>query len=68
MAVEYIGNGNPSGTCIGKASTEKVAFYGTTPVVQASHPTACGTTTTTIAAWCAAIETVLVNLGLIAAS
>ena len=34
MAVEYVGDGRPDGTCVGRTSTEKVAFYGTDPVVQ----------------------------------
>lgn len=36
MGVEYIGNGNPDGTCVGLTTTEKVAFYGSTPIVQRS--------------------------------
>ena len=30
--VEYIGNGSPDGTVFGLSSTEKLGFYGTTPV------------------------------------
>lgn len=36
MSVEYIGHNGPDGCCIGLSATEKVAFYGTTPVVQQS--------------------------------
>lgn len=31
---EYLGDGRPDGTIIGKASSEKIAFYGTTPITQ----------------------------------
>jgi len=35
MAVgEYLGNGNTDGTSLGQSSTEKISFYGVTPVVQ----------------------------------
>lgn len=34
MAVEIIGDGRPDGTRIGRTSSEKVAFFGATPVVQ----------------------------------
>jgi hypothetical protein len=34
MAVEYIGKGAPDGTSLGSSSSEKISFYGVTPVVQ----------------------------------
>ena len=34
MAVEYIGNNGGDGMCIGLTTSEKVAFFGTTPVDQ----------------------------------
>lgn len=34
MAVHYLGDNNPDGMAIGTATTEKVAFHGSTPVVQ----------------------------------
>ena len=37
MAVEILGTGQPDGTSIVKATTEKVSLYGGTPVVQAAH-------------------------------
>ena len=30
----YIGDGNPDGSILGSSSTEKVGFWGVTPVVQ----------------------------------
>lgn len=35
MAVEILGTGQPDGTSIAKATTEKIALYGGTPVIQA---------------------------------
>jgi len=38
MAVgEVLGNGNPDGTSLGRAVTEKISFYGVTPIVQNAH-------------------------------
>lgn len=35
MAVgEYLGNGCPDGSSFGQSATEKISFYGVTPVVQ----------------------------------
>ena len=45
--VEYIGNGNSSGTSLGKSATELVSAYGVTPVVQADNITAVATTAAT---------------------
>lgn len=36
MAVEVIGNGNPDGTTLGNAITEKISAYGKTPIAQRS--------------------------------
>lgn len=36
MAVEYLGTGNPDGTSMGLGITEKISFYGVTPIVQRS--------------------------------
>jgi len=37
MGANYIGNNKPDGMVFGLSSTEKLAFYGSTPVVQQSH-------------------------------
>lgn len=34
MAVEYLGMNAPDGVCMGLTSSEKLAFYGTTPATQ----------------------------------
>jgi hypothetical protein len=43
MGVEYLGNGNPSGTSLGLSTSEKISFYGETPVVQADTFTSVST-------------------------
>ena len=32
----YLDNGNPDGTILGQAATDKISFFGSTPVVQQS--------------------------------
>lgn len=32
--VEYVGTSGSGGTVLGQSATEKIAFYGTTPIVQ----------------------------------
>lgn len=34
MAVKYLGDAAPDGVCLGRSATDKVAFYGATPVVR----------------------------------
>lgn len=67
MAVTYIGDSNPDGMQMGLATTDKVGFYGTTPIVQASVAATTTTTATTTALQTDidAIRTALQNLGLI---
>jgi hypothetical protein len=36
MAVEILGSGQPDGTSVVKATTEKASIYGGTPVIQAA--------------------------------
>jgi len=64
MAVEYLDNGNPDGTILGQTTTEKIAFFGSTPVVQQTGA-AVATTLTTNIVLSTAIRLALVNLGLI---
>ena len=64
--VEIVGTSGSGGTTLGKTSTDKVSFFGATPVVQQSvtYPTATATTGTNEAA-IVSVVTALVNLGLI---
>lgn len=66
MAVHYLGDNSPDGMTLGLDATEKVSFFGATPVVQQSvtapNPTA---TTATNEAAIVSINNALVALGLI---
>lgn len=66
MAVEYIGSNQPDGMSFGLSATEKISFYGITPVVQASIA-AAGTDTTTTQALANDLRTKLIALGLVKA-
>jgi UDP-N-acetyl-D-mannosaminuronic acid transferase (WecB/TagA/CpsF family) len=47
MAVgQYLGDGNPDGTSLGKSATEKVSFYGVTPVTQRASASQAAVETT----------------------
>lgn len=48
MAVEFIGDGGTDGTTLGQSATEKISFFGATPVVQVAM-TAVATATATTA-------------------
>ena len=45
---EYIGNGNPDGTSFGSSTSEKISFYGVTPVAQTALSAAAVETTVAI--------------------
>ena len=47
MAVVYMTDGNDDGSVMGQSATEKISFFGATPVVQQTAPAAQGTTTVT---------------------
>ncbi len=80
MAIQILGNGNPDGTSVVSASTEKLSFYGGTPVVQAANITTQATSATTLTDGTIVVRmnqlvvkfntllTALRNLGVIAAS
>ena len=42
----YIGDGNPDGVSFGTATTEKISFYGVTPIVQRVGAAQAAVTTT----------------------
>ena len=62
---QKLGDGNPTGTVLGTASTDLVATYGKTPVVQASAIVAV-VDTVSLTTTMNAILTVIRNFGLIA--
>ena len=82
--VGQIGYNGPDGATFGRAATEKISFYGVTPVVQAATLSLVTTTsaTSTTAAYgfttaaqadavvsnLNAITTALINIGVLAAS
>lgn len=67
MAVKYLDGGNDDGTVLGQSATEKLGFYGATPIAQAAVAATTTTTATTTALQTDidAIRTALQNLGLI---
>jgi len=46
MAVEYIGGNAPDGMSFGLSTTEKISFYGVTPIVQRSGAAQTAVSTT----------------------
>lgn len=65
MGVRYLGDNAPDGMCIGSASTEKLAFFGATPVTQPAMEVAVGTDLATVILELSEIRAALVSLGLI---
>lgn len=67
MAVHYVGDNGPDGVCIGTASTEKVGFYGTTPIAKPSvtWPNTATATTTLNETKVNRLMAALVSIGLI---
>jgi hypothetical protein len=73
MPVKQLSDGGPDGTTLGQSSTDKVAFYGTTPIVRPAATTlgalTAGTTTAAnVAAALVDLRTQLVSLGLISST
>ena len=68
MAINYIGNGAPDGTVVGRATTEKLGFYGlSTPVAKQTitSVTTATATTTLNETRIVRLETALGALGLV---
>ena len=62
---EYLDYGSPDGAIFGRASTEKIAFYGGTPLAKVSLTQQATTKTTTqLRAELTALQNALHNLGL----
>lgn len=62
---ERIDYGSPDGCQIGGATTDKIAFYGSTPVVKPSVTQQSTATTTALRADLDSVMTALSNLGLV---
>jgi len=67
MAAYQVGNGGPDGIMVGPSATEKVGFYGTTPVDQPAT-IADATDAATAITKCNAVIAALKELGLIASA
>lgn len=62
---ERIDYGSPDGCQLGGASTDKIGFYGATPVVKPSVTQQATATTTALRADIDSLMTALSNLGLV---
>jgi len=67
MAVEYLDRGNDDGTSLGQDSSEKISFYGVTPIVRGTISASAGTDAGTLATELTEIRAYLVSIGLITA-
>jgi hypothetical protein len=65
MTVRQLSDGNSDGTTLGQSSTDKIAFYGATPIVRPAA-IADATDAATVITRANAILAQLRNLGLIA--
>lgn len=70
MAYKQLSDGSADGTTLGQSSTDKVAFYGATPIVRPAAVTlgalsSASTTAANIAAALVDLKIQLVNLGII---
>jgi hypothetical protein len=70
MAVKQLSDGGPDGSSLGQSATDKIGFYGKTPVVRAATFAALTTTPTTaeIRDCVNSIRTALINLGFVASA
>jgi hypothetical protein len=72
MAVKYVSDQNPDGTVLGTTTSDKIAFYGVTAVVQPSSTNqaaiTAGATTTACNTLVIELRKALVDLGLIKGS
>ena len=55
MAVQYLTNRNPDGTCLGYSSTDPLAFYGATPAARTAFSAPAVTTTIAVSTTTGAI-------------
>ena len=67
MAANQLSNGDPDGNVLGQSTTDKIGFYGVTPIVAAAAPAAltAAPTTAEFVAQGNGLRTALINLGLL---
>lgn len=68
MAVYYIGDNNPDGMSLGLDTSEKISFYGVTPVAQQSVTQQSTATTTALRTDLDNVMSALQTVGLITLS
>jgi hypothetical protein len=66
VSYEQVTYNSPDGAQVGSGSTEKVGYFGATPIARPSVTQQSTSTTTALRADLNRLETALVNLGLIA--
>lgn len=64
--IKQISDNGPDGATFGASATEKISFYGVTPIVQPAPAVAVGTDIATVILELADLRAKLVALGLIA--
>ena len=64
MPAEYVGNGNPDGTIVGRVAAEKIGFWGKSPVAQRTFSSAVhvSSNVSTSTSWQAAIQEIIATL------
>jgi len=64
-SIENVSYNSPDGATFGASSSEKISFYGATPITRPSVTQQSTATTTALRADINRLETALVNLGII---
>lgn len=65
MTMEYVAGGNDDGISLGNTATDKVGFYGTTPIVKGTISASAGTDAATLVVELTEIRAWLVSIGLL---
>lgn len=67
MSQKQLSDGNSDGVSLGQSATDKVGFYGTTPIVQGTISASAGTDAATLVVELTEIRAWLVEIGLVSA-
>ena len=65
MSMDYVGKGADDGTSLGNSATDKISFYGATPIVKGTISASAGTDAATLVLELTEIRAWLVEIGLI---